>query len=197
MLFRSFKNFITLASAGNTRGADGELNPVDANSDNVADISGEAIFRELQYRAVPARFRGIETEGKFRAFERGASQLDLLLKYDEVLAADLSSGLPLPRITPRRIGMGLDYRVNAFNARLDLTRAAAQGRVAANELPTGGHTMVNLGVSYRVKFSRGGLELFARGLNLLNEDVRNHVSFLKDIAPQGKRSVVAGLRVQF
>ena len=93
--------------------------------------------------------------------------------------------------------MGLDYRVNAFNARLDLTRAAAQGRVAANELPTGGHTMVNLGVSYRVKFGRGGLELFARGLNLLNEDVRNHVSFLKDIAPQGKRNVVAGLRVQF
>ena len=62
-----FKNFITLASAGNTRGADGELNPVDVNGDNVADISGAAIFRELQYRAVPARFRGIEAEGKFRA----------------------------------------------------------------------------------------------------------------------------------
>lgn len=192
-----FKNFITLANAGNMRGADGELNPVDADGDGVADGSGEEIFRELQYRAVPARFRGFEAEGKFRVLERGASTLDVQLKFDYVRADDTSTGLPLPRIAPRRFGVGLDYRYNAFGARMDVTHVAGQGRVAANELPTDGYTMLNAGVSYRLKMPLASVDLFARGVNLLNEDARNHVSFLKDIAPMGKRSGQVGMRAQF
>ena len=192
-----FKNFITLAGVGNRRGADGELNPVDADGDGVADGSGEEIFRELQYRAVPARFRGFEAEGKFRVLERGASTLDVQLKFDYVRADDSSTGLPLPRIAPRRFGVGLDYRYNAFGARVDITHVAGQGRVAANELPTDGYTMLNAGISYRLKMPLASVDLFARGVNLLNEDARNHVSFLKDIAPLGKRSGQVGLRAQF
>jgi iron complex outermembrane receptor protein len=58
--------------------------------------------------------------------------------------------------------------------------------------------MLNAGVSYRVKLAAaGGLDVFVRGVNLLNEDARNHVSFLKDIAPLGKRSGQVGMRLQF
>ncbi len=192
-----FKNFVTLFNAGNRRSADGELNPVDADGDGVADGSGEEILRELQYRAVPARFRGVEAEGKFRVLTQGASTLDLQLKFDCVRAEDLSTGLPLPRIAPRRFGVSFDYRRNAFGARLDVTHVAGQGRVAANELPTDGYTLLNAGVSYSVKMPLGHIDLFARGVNLLNEDARNHVSFLKDIAPLGKRSGQIGLRAQF
>jgi iron complex outermembrane receptor protein len=112
----------------------------------------------------------------------------------------LSTGQPLPRIAPWRFGVGLDYRRNAFGARLDITRVAAQNRVATGELPTDGHTMLNAGMSYRVKMpglQASNLELFARGVNLLNQDARNHVSFLKDIAPLGKRSAQVGARLQF
>ena len=192
-----FKNFVTLFNAGNTRGADGELNPLDADGNGVADGSGEAILRELQYRAIPARFRGIEAEGKFRVLARGASTLDVQLKFDYVRAEDLSTGLPLPRIAPQRFGLGFDFRRNAIGARLDVTHVAGQGRVAANELPTDGYTMLNAGVSYRVKMPLGSVDLFVRGVNLLNEDARNHVSFLKDIAPLGKRSGQLGVRAQF
>ena len=192
-----FKNFITLFNAGNTRGADGELNPLDAGGDGVADGSGEDILRELQYRAVPARFRGVEAEGKFRVLTQGASTLDLQLKFDFVRAEDLSTGLPLPRIAPRRFGIGFDYRRNAFGARLDVTQVAGQGRIAANELPSDGYTLLNAGVSYRVKLPLGSVDLFVRGVNLLNEDARNHVSFLKDIAPLGRRSGQVGVRAQF
>ncbi len=195
-----FQNFLTLFNAGNQRGADGELNPVDADGDGRADGSGEEILRELQYRAVPARFRGLEAEGKFRVLEQGASMLDVNLKFDSVRADDLSTGQPLPRIAPWRFGVGLDYRRNAFGARLDITRVAAQNRVATGELPTDGHTMLNAGMSYRVKMpglQASNLELFARGVNLLNQDARNHVSFLKDIAPLGKRSAQVGARLQF
>ena len=192
-----FRNFVTLFDAGNRRGADGELNPADLDGDGVADGSGEELLRELQYRAVPARFRGVEAEGKFRVLTQGASTLDLQLKFDYVRAEDLSSGLPLPRIAPRRFGVSFDYRRHAFGARLDLTHVAGQGRVAANELPTDGYYMLSAGVSYRAKMPLGSLDLFARGVNLLNQDARNHVSFLKDIAPLGKRSGQVGVRAQF
>jgi iron complex outermembrane receptor protein len=41
------------------------------------------------------------------------------------------------------------------------------------------------------------VDLFARGVNLLNEEARNHVSVLKDIAPLGGRSLQIGMRAQF
>ncbi len=192
-----FKNFITLVNAGNTRGADGELNPVDTDGDGRADGSGEEILRGLQYRAVPARFRGAEAEGKLRVLERGASTLDVQIKFDYVQAEDASTGLPLPRIAPRRYGVALDYRRNAFGARLDVSRVSGQDRVATNEVATDGYTQLNASVSYRLKMTAGNIDVFARGVNLLNEDARNHVSFLKDIAPLGRRSGQVGLRAQF
>lgn len=192
-----FKNYIGVFNSGNTRGADGELNPPETVQAGVSDNTGEEVLPELAYRAVAARFRGLEAEGKFRVFGGGASTLDLLLRFDYVRADDLSTGLPLPRIAPRRFGAGLDYRWNQLNVRLDATRVSGQNRVSANELPTDGYTLVNAGVSYRLKMAAGGLDLFLRGVNLLNEEARNHVSFLKDIAPLGRRSGQLGMRMQF
>ena len=42
-----------------------------------------------------------------------------------------------------------------------------------------------------------GLTAFVKGVNLLDEDARNHSSVLKDIAPLGRRGVVAGVRGTF
>lgn len=198
----NFKNFVTLFNSGITRDTEGRSSAIATVTDCGDRTSVESgcvaeILPELQYRAVPARFRGVEAEGKFRVLEQGANTLDLTLKFDYVQADDLSTGLPLPRIAPRRFGAGLDYRLNSFGAKLDVTHVSGQGRVAANELPTDGYTMVNAGVSYRVKMPLGNLDWFARGVNLLNADARNHVSFLKDIAPLGRRSGQVGLRMQF
>lgn len=191
----SFDNFIALFGTGNTRGADGELNPPDAG-DGTSLNTGEEILPEFAYRAVPARFRGIEAEGRFRVFERGGA-LDLLLNAGYVRADDRSTGLPLPRIAPRRVGVGLDYHYDRLGARLDATFHSAQDRVAAGELPTDSYTMVNAAVNYRLPVARVRLEAFVRGVNLLDEEARNHVSFLKDIAPLGRRSAQIGLRGQF
>jgi iron complex outermembrane receptor protein len=190
-----FDNFITLFNSGNTRGADGELNPPDAG-DGTSVNTGEEILPELAYRAVPARFRGWEAEGKYRLFAH-AGTLDLLAKYDHVRADDRSTGLPLPRIAPHRFGLGLDYRRDRFGARVDASWVADQDRVSANELPTDGYTMLNLALTWRLAAGRAGLEAFIRGTNLLDEEARNHVSVIKDIAPLGGRAVMAGLRGTF
>jgi iron complex outermembrane receptor protein len=193
-----FKNYIGVFNSGNTRGADGELNPPETITPGESDNTGEEVLPELAYRAVPARFRGMEAEGKFRLLDR-ASTLDLLLKFDSVRADDRSTGLPLPRIAPRRFGVGLDYRWGALSARVDATRVAAQNRVSANELPTDSYTLLNAALTYRIKLPapQGTVEFFVRGVNLLNEDARNHVSYLKDIAPLGRRSGQLGVRAQF
>jgi iron complex outermembrane receptor protein len=41
------------------------------------------------------------------------------------------------------------------------------------------------------------VELFAKANNLLNQEIREHTSFLKDIAPAGERSILVGLRADF
>ena len=191
-----FTNFVTLFSTGNTRGADGELNPVDADNDGVADGSGEEISNEFRYRAVPARFRGIEADGRFCLFERGGT-LDLLLKAGMVNAIDTRTGRSLPRIPPRQLGVGLDYRRDRLGAQLDVTHYSGQGKVAANELATDGYTWVNAGLNYRLPVAGARMDGFVQGINLLNEEARNHASILKDRAPLGRRSVMVGVRGQF
>lgn len=190
-----FDNFITLFNTGNNRGADGELNPPDAG-DETSSNTGEEILPEFAYRAVPARFRGVEGEGRFRVMERGGT-LDLLVNAGYVHAEDKSTGRSLPRIAPLRYGIGVDYRQDRLGARMDVTIVEGQGRVAAGELPTDGYTMLNAAVSYRLPAPGVRLEAFLRGVNLLNEEARNHVSFLKEVAPLGRRSAQLGVRGQF
>lgn len=190
-----FRNYLGLFDSGNTRGADGELNPADAG-DGTSLNTGEEILPEFAYRAVPARFRGIEGEGRFRVFERGGT-LDLLVHASHVRADDLSTGQPLPRIAPWRYGVGVEYRRDRLSARVDATVHDGQDRVATGERPTDGYTMLNAALTYRLPANGLRLEAFLRGINLLNEEARNHVSFLKDIAPLGRRSALLGLRGQF
>lgn len=190
-----FDNFITLFNTGNNRGSDGELNPPDAG-DETSSNTGEEILPEFAYRAVPARFRGVEGEGRFRVMERGG-KLDLLVNASYVRAEDKSTGRALPRIAPLRYGIGADYRQDRFGARIDVTVVDDQGRVATGELATDGYTMLNAAVSYRLPAAGMRLEAFLRGINLLDEEARNHVSFLKDVAPLGGRSAQLGLRGQF
>jgi iron complex outermembrane receptor protein len=198
VFYSRFSNFITLFDSGNTRGADGELNPVDADGDGVADVSGEEILPEFVYRGTSARFRGYELEGKFRLLER-PGLLDLLLRFDYVHATDKTSGQPLPRIVPRRYSAGLAWKQQQFGANVELTYVDGQDRVAANELQTDSYTMLNAALTYTVKMPApaGEVMLFVRGINLLNEEARNHASFLKDIAPLGKRAGQIGVRAQF
>jgi iron complex outermembrane receptor protein len=191
-----FRNFLVALNTGNTRGADGELNPVDGDGDGVADGSGEEILPEFQYRGLRALFRGIEASGRFRVYDRVGS-LDLELKGDLVRAHDRDTGQPLPRIAPWRLGAGLEYALNRFTARADLVYAAAQNRVSANELPTDSYTLVNLVFGYNFAFEQAALNAFLKVTNLLDQEARNHTSFLKDVAPLGGRAVQIGMRGTF
>lgn len=190
--YTRFSSFLGLLDTGRIRGADGEVNPVDANGDGIADGSGASILPEAQFSALKASFTGFEAEGKFNV----ANNLDLTLRGDYVRAKNLSTGDDLPRIAPLRIGAGLHYQKNSFGARVDVLHAFNQNKTAANELATDGYTDVTALVTYKLP-TKLNVELFAKANNLLNEEIREHTSFLKDISPQGERSVLVGLRSDF
>ena len=43
----------------------------------------------------------------------------------------------------------------------------------------------------------GEATVFGKINNLLDEEIRNHTSLLKDVAPEAGRSVELGLRIEF
>jgi len=144
------------------------------------------------FQAVPALFKGLELEGKFALNDEWA----LKLRGDYVHAKDTRNNEYLPRISPLRLGGGLDYHLGNWNARVDVLHAFKQNDVAENELKTDGYTNLSALVAFKlpVKYH---VELFAKANNLLNDEIREHASFLKDISPAGARSILVGARADF
>ncbi len=172
--YTKFSSFIGLLNTGNFVTVNDQQLPV------------------AQFNEVAASFKGFEAEGKFNLHDN----LDLKLTGDYVRAANLSSGEALPRIAPLRLGAGLQYQKNSLGARLNVLHAFAQERIASNELATNGYTNLSALVTYKLP-TKVNVELFAKANNLLNQDIRDSASFLKDIAPQGARSVMIGVRSDF
>lgn len=172
-----FRNFISLNPTGQT--------------------DAESTLPIYAYRGVAARFYGLEWSGRARLWQAQPSRLDLEVKGDISRADDLDAGTPLPRIAPRRVTVALDWRDARANARLEVTHAARQNRLAPNETATSGYTLLNAYAGYRFGWTGFDLEAFVRGNNLLNREIRNHVSFIKDIAPLAGRNVMVGLRGEF
>jgi iron complex outermembrane receptor protein len=99
-----------------------------------------------------------------------------------------------------RIGTGIEYQFNQLHSKLDVLHGFKQDRLAIHETVTDGYTLVNATVSYQLNpFVNQSfhLEAFAKARNLLNEDIRDHSSYLKDIAPMGGRSLLIGIRGEF
>jgi iron complex outermembrane receptor protein len=84
-----------------------------------------------------------------------------------------------------------------FRARLELQQVFEQDKVAQQETTTDGYSMLNLYLSKDLTYRGQTYEVFVRGTNLLSEKMRNHVSYIKDVAPLPGASAMAGIRVRF
>jgi iron complex outermembrane recepter protein len=190
-----FKNYILLDATGNTRGVDGELNPVDGDGDGVADGSGEGIFPEYAYAQVPARFRGLETSGNWRLLDSGGT-LDLQWRLDTVRAINSNTGASLPRIAPVRIGTTLVWGQGAWSVRGGFDHYAQPRDNTALA-----YTLWSAAMTYRMKAQNANLLWFARLENATNKLAYSATSILTQSAP-GKsplpgRSVKVGLQANF
>jgi iron complex outermembrane receptor protein len=117
-------------------------------------------------------------------------------RFDTGVGADLNRNVP--RISPARIGVELDWVSTNWTAGMRMTRVFQQGDNADYELQTPGYTSVSAYADYHWNYSRGDeLTLFVKADNVLDAKIRNHVSFLKSVAPEPGRAFRLGVRYEY
>lgn len=199
--YNRFKNYVGLLpsidpATGLPLFRDADDRSLPATTDPSAAGFAHAV-QQFVYSGVPAEFKGLEAQAKFKVWQTAGQRVDVELRGDYTRARNRDTGEALPRIAPLRYGGALVYARDRLGARLDVLRAEKQDKVPEGILPTDAYTMVNVAVTYRLNLTGVQWEAFLQGLNLLDEDARLATSFLKDIAPLGKRAVVIGLRGAF
>lgn len=117
-------------------------------------------------------------------------------QYDFV-RAQFSDGVNVPRIPPHRAGAGLFYRDPQWLARISALHAFRQDTLSIidpKDTATSGYKLLNAELAYTWKAEHEGRlvpqwTLGIKGENLLDEDIRNHVSVRKDEVLQPGRTV--------
>jgi iron complex outermembrane receptor protein len=144
-----------------------------------------------------ARLYGVELESIIHLHESERHRFDIQVGADLVRGRNTDDDTALPRITPARARLGFTWTTGPFSLNADVQRVAEQDRVATTESETDGYTLVNASAGYRLTLGRLTYDLFVRGSNLGDEEIRLHTSFLKDVAPLPGRNVTVGLRTSF
>lgn len=149
-----------------------------------------------------AEFVGGELELRYDIGHLEAGSLDTghweVFGFYDTVRAELDDGERVPLMPPSRLGLGLDWHRENWAAHLLWIHADSHTRVAGYETPTPGYDLLNAEFSWLLPVdSSVELEAYLRGRNLLDEDIRNSTSHLKDQAPQAGRNVTLGLRARF
>jgi iron complex outermembrane receptor protein len=150
-------------------------------------------FPFVEYVGADSVLQGIEAHSDFQL----TSQLAAELGFDYVHGSLKDTDDPLPRIPPFRFRGGLRYMVNAFQAGGDVTFTAKQNRVFGAETPTDGYQLLRLFGAYSFGSGQGVSTITVRFDNVTNELYRNHLSYLKDLAPEMGRNFKVLYNVKF
>jgi iron complex outermembrane recepter protein len=169
---------------------------LDATGENFADEEG-AERPVYAFRAVRARMQGIELEGRTRLIERPWS-LDLTGGLDTVRGDNLDSRDPLPRLSPRRVRIGLEAAWEGLRGGVTWRQVAKQDRVPATDTATPGYSMLDLWASGRIAL---GVDTswFARLNNATDKLALNAatIATMRGLAPLPGRALTVGLRARF
>ena len=171
--YTRFNGFIYRALDGNTC------------EDGACQIGPGLELNQAIYSQRNATFRGGEFQFQYDVMPVWAGVWGVEGQYD-IVRATFDDGTNVPRIPPQRLGGGLFYRDANWFARVNLLHAFAQNDVAPiAETQTPGYNLLKAEISYKTKLDPnwfGAREMYVGlvGNNLLNENIRNAVSFNKD-----------------
>lgn len=161
--------------------------------------SQEAEAEGLQlvcYKQNDATFKGIEMQVDFQLGEIAGHEfkLGLLADYTD---AKIKNGGYIPRIPPMKTGIILSHNIDQLSNQLSWMRHDDQFKTSDNELATDGFNILDFEMAYRIQVEQDDFLLFFKGKNLLDEEARDHASFLKDLAPRVGRNFTFGVRYTF
>jgi iron complex outermembrane recepter protein len=169
------------------------LAPLDEDGDGRIDVEdGLPVAAYLQDNA---RFRGADLTVDFdinRYFGAFAN-------VDTVDARVRDIDLPLPRITPTRARLGVDFRYRGLSIRPEGVFVAQKRAddVYPLETPTEGYRLFNINSSYTYARGRHAHIFTLSGQNLTDKLYRNHLSYIKNLAPEMGRNLRFSYTVRF
>lgn len=166
----------------------------EAGSDSCAPACAIPVLISSQQDAV---FKGYEAKVILPIMENQSGLIELTL-FSDYTRGEFVNGSDLPRMPPLRYGLQLDYNQNKFSSYLRLSRGEDQTHVGEFETATAGYYLLNLGITYQVRaYQDAKLMLFAKGNNLLDQNIRNASAYLRNFAPEAGRGAEIGFRVSY
>ena len=141
----------------------------------------------FEYRQRRARFSGLEFEAMYAIDSN--HRLRLWGDYVRARFADDD----VPRTPPGRVGLGWYFTHGAWAADLRLLRVFAQDRPGENQERSAGYLRIDAGLDWRT----GAWHFFLHGRNLGDREIRNATSFLRRVAPEPGREIIAGATLRF
>lgn len=143
-----------------------------------------------------ATLYGTEVVATWQIHETSLGDFDVHASHDWV-RGKRAGGENLPRISPQRVQLGLDWHAGPWRAGVDWQHAFDQDKTAHGDPETPGYDLVSARVAYRFDLEDVTLTAFVEGKNLTDDEARVHTSYLRDYAPLPGRNFVAGLRGEF
>jgi iron complex outermembrane receptor protein len=162
---------------------------------DLASCGGGVELDQVVFQQRNAQFYGVELGAQLDVGRVWQGVWGIDGQYDFVRATfEDAAGGNVPRIPPHRAGAGLFYRDAGWLARIGILHAFDQTKTGDGETPTKGYTLLNADLAHTFKLgAQAGaipeMTIGLKGENLLDDDVRNHVSFRKDEVLQPGRSV--------
>jgi len=154
-------------------------------------------FPLLHSQQKAAIFKGFEAKTVFPLMDNKLGLVDLTL-FGDYTRGTFDNGGDVPRMPPLRYGVQVSYDKHEWSSNVRLTRGEAQTNAGENETTTPAYLLLNLGTQYKIAhFAQSDILLFAKGKNLLDENIRNSVSYLRNFSPEMGRSAEVGIRVSY
>jgi iron complex outermembrane recepter protein len=159
-------------------------------------------FNEFAYTETRARLMGFEAETRLhldKLFGVYTHDFDIGAQIDYVHARDTRNSEYLPRIPPLKTILSARYGwKDMFMSSIEGVFVAAQRNTGEGELPTDAYQMLNANVDFTIPYLKEkNSMIYARAINLTNEEARVHSSFVKDYVPLPGRSFLMGVRGTF
>ncbi|MFT7301002.1 MAG: iron complex outermembrane receptor protein [Porticoccus sp.] len=159
---------------------------------NTGVIDPEEELTRYQYQQEDANFKGIEANMSLQLNDRWRVEL-----FGDHVRGKLEDNGNVPRVPPLRYGIALGYEVAQWSSRLKLTEVEEQNNPGDFEEETDRYSRLDGHVHYHVDAANGAWLISLKATNLLDEEIRNATSFLREIAPEPGRSLELGLRYSF
>jgi iron complex outermembrane receptor protein len=121
----------------------------------------------------------------------------LLTELGYVNAKITDTDTPLPRIPPLRGRVGVEFNYKGFRFYPEAVMSKDQDQTFFTETRTGGYTLFNATASYTIAQRHLAQVISVNAFNLGDRLYRNHLSFIKDFAPEIGRGVRLSYTLRF